>query len=90
MDRDAPAGLKHEIWTTLLSTGDQVVMMLNKGKTTAPISITWDQLGLKKNTRVVAYDLWEHEEISVPVFASSITKLVPSHGVVMFKISAKK
>mmetsp|Transcript_2013 Transcript_2013/g.3583 ORF Transcript_2013/g.3583 Transcript_2013/m.3583 type:complete len:602 (+) Transcript_2013:2-1807(+) len=88
VDRDAPLGLRKEIWSTTLADGDLAVMMLNKGKLPAHLSASWEMLGLEEGTKVTTYDLWSHERKRGR--RNQVSSLVAPHGVVMFRLSVEE
>jgi hypothetical protein len=90
VDHDAPVGLRHEIWKTTLSTGEVVIMMLNKGRDSTDLTVTYEQMGFDNSASITAYDLWKHEMIPLPPKVARITLPVESHGVTMFKVTPLK
>ena len=65
------------------------VGLFNRGDHPVQISFRWDSLhlGAVLGAKTLhATDLWKHEE--VPVTGDSYTATVPSHGVVLLKVSA--
>ena len=86
VNRDAPPGKKEEIWSAPLADGSVAVMLFNKGKLAASISVTWEMLGLEQDSQYRVRDLWAHENKKLPA-TNEITMLVESHGVVMLKLS---
>ena len=91
VDRDAPLGLRQEIWSTTLSNGDLAVLMFNKGKLPAHMSVSWDQLGLEvdRKQHVRAYDVWTHKEKIMFSRSEHLSSTVASHGVALFRVSVE-
>jgi hypothetical protein len=64
----------------------KAVTILNRSATAQPITLNWDEIGIKGDATV--RDLWEHADKGT--FKNNYTCAVPAHGVVVLKISAKK
>jgi hypothetical protein len=64
--------------------------MLNKGRASADLTVTYEQIGIDKFTAITVYDLWKHEMIALPPRGTKITLPVESHGVTMFKVTPLK
>jgi alpha-galactosidase len=74
-----------QVWSKVLSTsGQRAVALLNRTGSTANITVQWSDLGLVANSAQVR-DLWAHSDLGS--FAGSYTASVPSHGVVMLKVT---
>jgi alpha-galactosidase len=75
-----------EVWAKQLAgTGAWAVVLLNRSAADAPITVTWQSLGLSAATASVR-DLWSHSDLGS--LADGYTTTVPSHGVAMVKIVA--
>ena len=94
IDQD-PAGLplnrvKEDATTVVYSRplkgGDIAVAMFNRGDQPAEMSVTWDSLGVA-GKKLQARDLWKHA--AVPVSGDKYTASVPTHGVVLLRVTAK-
>ena len=72
-----------EVWAKELDQGAYAVGLMNRGASTAEISVKWEQLKLSGVARV--RDLWLHKDIASAGEGYSAT--VPPHGVVMLRIS---
>jgi alpha-galactosidase len=73
-----------QVWSKVLSgSGQRAVALLNRTGATANITVNWNDIDLKGSASV--RDLWAHA--SRGSFANSYTASVPSHGVVMLKVS---
>ena len=85
--RVATPGTNLEVWSkTLSGTNTRAVALLNRGSSTASISVMWSQLGIPTGAATVR-DLWSHTDLGS--FSGSYTaSSVPSHGVVMLKVSS--
>ena len=69
-----------------LKGGDIALAMFNRGDQAADMSVTWDSLGVA-GKKLKARDLWKH--VAVPVSGDKFTANVPTHGVVMLRVTAK-
>lgn len=79
---EASSGL--QVWSKVLSgSGQRAVALLNRTGSTANITVNWNDIDLTGSAQV--RDLWAHS--SLGSFSTSYTASVPSHGVVMLKIS---
>ncbi len=72
-----------EIWVKDLADGGLAVALFNRGADTASMKASWADLGVKRAARV--RDLWAHQDVAQA--ADGYTANVPSHGVVMLRIS---
>jgi hypothetical protein len=76
-----------QVWAGPLAGGDVVVLLLNTGNGTHPITADWADIGLKKSRlRVKATDLWTGKATGAPV-AGSISAKVASHDCAVFRLS---
>jgi alpha-galactosidase len=81
----ADTGAGQQVWAKRLSgSGNVAVVLLNRGSSTANITVNWSAIGLSGSASV--RDLWAHANRGS--FTNSYTASVPSHGVVMLKITA--
>jgi len=75
-----------EVYNKPLADGTTAVLLLNKGKDTADITVTWEMIGLSGKQPV--RDLWGHKDIGI--FEDSFTaKGLGEHGNMMLKIGEK-
>ncbi len=76
-----------QVWAKKLSGTDTVaVALLNRGSSAASITAPWSAIGLPAGSATVR-DLWSHMDLGN--FDNSYTaSSVPSHGVVMLKVTA--
>lgn len=86
VDRDAPSGLLHEIWSAPLSGNSMAVMLANRAPVESLMTVTWEMLGLSSNSVYKVRDLWKHEDIHAAQ-RTQVNVLVPSHGAVMLKLT---
>jgi alpha-galactosidase len=93
VDQDAAgvAGMKiadlasgQQIWAKpLQARGSYAVALLNRGPSVASMSLSWKDIGIQGKASV--RDLWAHTTRGT--FTTSYTVQIPSHGVVMLKIT---
>jgi alpha-galactosidase len=72
-----------EIWMKPLHGGDRAVALFNRSRYPYPITLQLKQIGF--DGPVTARDLWAHT--SLGTLQDSYTSTVPSHGVVMLRLS---
>jgi len=71
-----------EVWVKPLSNGAQAAGLFNRGDREAKITITAAELGIKGKMKI--RNLWTHKNETK---GDQFSAMVPSHGVVMLKIS---
>ncbi len=69
-----------------LQGGDLAVGLFNRGAAAAEMKVTWDSLGLA-GKKLEVRDLWKHQ--AVPVRKDGYTGTVPSHGVVLLRVTSR-
>jgi alpha-galactosidase len=76
-----------EVWSKpLAGTNVRAVALLNRGTAAASITVAWSALAIPTGAATVR-DLWSHTDLGT--FTSSYTApSVPSHGVVMLKVTS--
>ena len=72
-----------QVWAKTLSDGSQAVGLFNLGDKEAPVTVKWADLKIDGEKTV--RDLWKRQDIGKAT--GEYTATVPSHGVVMVKIS---
>jgi alpha-galactosidase len=76
-----------EVWSkTLAGTNVRAVALLNRGGSAASITVQWSALGIPTGAATVR-DLWSHTDLG-SMTGSYTASSVPSHGVVMLKITS--
>jgi len=75
-----------EVWAKPLSDGSKAIALFNRGGSEMKVSITWADAGFKATPRH-ARDLWLHKDVSLE--GDQFVATVPSHGVVMVRVSAR-
>jgi len=74
-----------EVWAAPLSDENVAVILFNRSLQPAKITAHWSDIGVSKGRNCKVRDLWLHQDQGV--FVDSYTALVPSHGVVMVRVS---
>jgi len=76
-----------QVWAKLLAgTGQRAVVLFNNSAKAAPMTVTWDSLGLAASSQATVRDVWAQKDLGR--FATSYTAPgVPAGGVVMLAIS---
>jgi alpha-galactosidase len=72
-----------EIWARPLADGSQAVGLFNRGEGNLPMTLKFSDIGMRQPAKL--RDLWEHKDLGT--VAGSYTADVPTHGVVMLKVS---
>ncbi|AIF47330.1 glycoside hydrolase family 27 protein [Dyella japonica] len=74
-----------EVWVKPLKGGGRAVVLFNRGAKASQIAVDWDMLGYPRETSMQVRDLWQHKNL--PGTSERFATEVPSHGVVMVRIS---
>ncbi len=74
-----------EVWARPLADGGRAVILLNRGKKEAPITVGWTELGYPRTLEAKVRDLWKHQDMGS--FKDGFTAAVAPHGVVMVRIT---
>ena len=72
-----------EIWVRDLDRKAKAVALFNRGGNAARMSVKWSEIGV--NGKAKTRDLWAHSDVKVE--GAEYTATVPSHGVVMLRVS---
>ncbi|CAN6546488.1 unnamed protein product [Malus baccata var. baccata] len=75
-----------EVWAGPLSNKRVVVVLWNRGRSLAPITVTWKEVGLSPNTPVTVRDLWAHSFVSRRML-TGLTANVAPHGCKMYVLT---
>jgi alpha-galactosidase len=73
-----------EVWSKQLQDGGRAVALVNRGASTAKISVAWTDIGYPDAVSANVRDLWTKKESSA--VKSGYSAEVPSHGVVMVRV----
>jgi alpha-galactosidase len=74
-----------DIWAKQLKDGSRAVVLLNRGPAETHIVVTWEEIGYPDHLSANARDLWQHKDLGK--FTGKFGAAVPSHGVVMLKVT---
>ncbi len=72
-----------EVWTRPLHDGSYAVALFNRGMIKMPLKVKWSELGLVGPMKV--RDLWLRKDVGTMVDA--ISREVPSHGAMLFRVT---
>jgi alpha-galactosidase len=73
-----------EVWMKPLSGGERAVILFNRGSVIAPISVSWEQIGLGAGISAQVRDLWARKNLGS--IKDRFTARVEPHGVVMIRV----
>jgi hypothetical protein len=78
-----------EAWSKVLSAaGERAVLLLNRTKSPAPISVSWSDLGLVSSSSVSVRDLWSGKNLGA--FNTSYSATVPGGDAVMLVVHGRE
>ena len=75
----------YQIWMKELEDGSHAVGIFNMRNNFQEIAISWDEIGLNKNSGKKIRDLWRQKDLGV--FKNSFSTNVAPHGVTLIKIA---
>ena len=75
----------NEVWAGPLDGGAYAVVLLNRGKAASNVTASWSDFGVDPSKEADVRDLWQMKDLGN--MKGSVTAMVPSHGVVMYKIT---
>ena len=73
-----------EVWAKQLKDGDGAVILLNRGPSEQPITVSWPQVGYPDHLSAAVRDLWAHKDLGK--FSGKFSATVASHGVVVVTV----
>jgi alpha-galactosidase len=73
-----------EVWMKPLSRSARAVILFNRGKVAAPVSVSWEQIGLAPSVEAQVRDLWAKNDLGA--FKDRYTARVNPHDVVMIRV----
>jgi alpha-galactosidase len=73
-----------EIWAKPLKDGSRAVLLLNRGASTAEITVPWTTLTYPDHLSAELRDLWVHKDLGK--FTGKFAAKVESHGVVVVTV----
>jgi alpha-galactosidase len=71
------------VWARPLADGSFAVGLFNRDEMDMPVSVRWDELGLKGKQKV--RDLWRQKDLGT--FDGEFSSVVPRHGTVFLKVT---
>jgi hypothetical protein len=74
-----------EVWAGPLSGGNFAAILFNRSPGMTNVTANWSDIGLSSTTRAMVRDLWLHKDLGV--YSGSFSSQVPSHGVIMIKLT---
>jgi alpha-galactosidase len=74
-----------EVWSKEMKDGSRAVVLFNRSKSDSPVSVTWTEIGYPAHLKAKVRDLWQKKDLGK--FTGSYNAQVPSHGVVMVRIT---
>jgi alpha-galactosidase len=74
-----------EVWSKQLADGSRAVALLNRGAAPAQISVAWNEIGYPSQLKATVRDLWEKKDLGKK--SGNFSATVPSHGVVMVRVT---
>ena len=74
-----------EVWAKPLGDGSRAVILFNRGATEADAGVSWEEIAYPNHLSVKVRDLWSHKDVGS--FTGKYSAKVPSHSVVMLKIT---
>ncbi len=77
----------YEVWMRPLKNGDRAVVLLNRSATAHPMSIDWQTLQMPAGMKADVKDLWS--KVTKTSVKGSFGADVPSHGVVMLRVTPR-
>jgi alpha-galactosidase len=73
-----------EVWSKPLNGEARAVILFNRGKQDATMSVSWQELGLPYDASPAVRDLWQKKDLGPVKGTFAVT--VPPHDVVMLKV----
>jgi alpha-galactosidase len=74
-----------EVWAKDLHDGSRAVVLFNRSAEERQMEVRWPEIGYTNSMDALVRDLWKHEDLGT--FQGAYSAAVPSHGVVMLKIT---
>ena len=74
-----------EVWSKEMQDGSRAVVLLNRSQADQEIPARWEQIGYPGHLTAAVRDLWAGKDLGK--FTGSFRAAVPSHGVVMVKVT---
>ncbi len=77
---------ENEVWAKPLADGSKAVALFNRGASEATVAVNWSDVGFKRPPQR-GRDLWQGKDVTLRTAQFSAS--VPSHGVVLLRVSEK-
>jgi alpha-galactosidase len=74
-----------EVWARELADGSRAVILFNRAAADARIAVRWPEIGYPATVPALVRDLWAHRDVGK--VTGSYEAVVPSHGVVMVRVT---
>jgi alpha-galactosidase len=74
-----------EVWSKQLAGGYRAAVLLNRGSAAHDMTLRWEDIGYPNTMNATLRDLWKGADAGS--FKGAYTTSVPSHGVVMVKVT---
>ena len=74
-----------EVWAKQMKDGSRAVVLFNRGAADAEITAVWEDIGYTGHLVATARDLWANKGLGT--FTDKFSARVPSHGVVMVRVT---
>lgn len=75
----------YEVWAKEMQDGSRAVVLFNRSKAEAKISVSWNEIGYPNHLDAVVRDLWQKKDLGK--YKGNFSAMVPSHGVIMVRIT---
>jgi alpha-galactosidase len=75
----------YEVWAKEMQDGSRAVVLFNRSAADAEISVSWNEIGYPNHLNAQVRDLWQHKDVGS--FKEKYSALVPSHAVIMVRIT---
>jgi len=73
-----------EVWAKEMQDGSRALVLFNRSKADAQMSISWNEIGYPNHLYAEVRDLWQKKDLGK--FKGNFSAMVPSHEVIMIRI----
>ena len=74
----------YEVWAKEMKDGSRAVVLFNRSKADAKMSVWWNEIGYPDHLHAEVRDLWQKKDLGK--YKGNFSAMVPSHGAVMVRI----
>ncbi len=74
-----------EVWSKQMKDGSRAVVLFNRSKSDAEMSVSWNEIGYPNHLYANVRDLWKKKDLGK--YKGNFSAIVPSHGVAMVRIT---